>query len=570
MGCKETPRDIYSESIVTVLGIVYAHRSTPDGGELYLTPHGMKHAERLAVENWYDPQWFAKNSERLAGTSSVYRVPTKRVNGNSIELVVKNCRVGEDVPGDTQTLLEFLNAEFNSPWEEFSLTAELGEGKFGDSQILIQTQQPLAIYIPAATMQPWQSGRSRDRLMRVAARHPGIEIDVLRQYKLVYGWIPGKDLMECFELLALPRDVLINHAIRLTQKSIDTLAVKGCAVADMKPSHIIIGESDVQKLMHTLSLGGDGVRFLEQLVDAVQYSVIDYELLVRTPAHDDEVQGKRRQIYLDVQRDRFKSAPLPTYLNDAITMNVPYVFGHCESTDGRLWVVGRNGELFDYFLPERWRCTPSWMLSDTSDIFYTLTKDHIHLVWKISRVGDVPEPPTENPQAKDIITHGYNSPFEEFAIAHDLSSKGVGAVYVRAIYRTGSKKLLNAVDHSRYHSHAGLLSPDGTPILESDFNYITLRGYFNGPDDWVATHQGALCRPQNLADAVETEQITAATGDLFLDQMRNDIYNAGYDGVFLSMDDFLLAVTPDNTLLKKNDGQVDIRVCNFELIKRRS
>jgi hypothetical protein len=39
-----------------------------------------------------------------------------------------------------------------------------------------------------------------------------------------------------------------------------------------------------------------------------------------------------------------------------------------------------------------------------------------------------------------------------------------------------------------------------------------------------------------------------------------------YDGEFLSMDDILLAVTPDDALLRNRDGVVDARICNFELI----
>jgi len=51
------------------------------------------------------------------------------VDGVALDLVVKNCRVGEDVPLDTHTLMQFMNTEFNSPWEEFSLTFEMREGR---------------------------------------------------------------------------------------------------------------------------------------------------------------------------------------------------------------------------------------------------------------------------------------------------------------------------------------------------------------------------------------------------------------------------------------------------------
>jgi len=49
--------------------------------------------------------------------------------------------------------------------------------------------------------------------------------------------------------------------------------------------------------------------------------------------------------------------------------------GHAESTGGLLWVVGHDPELFNYFLPERWRRTPRWCLSEKRGVFHTRTKD---------------------------------------------------------------------------------------------------------------------------------------------------------------------------------------------------
>jgi hypothetical protein len=81
------------------------------------------------IGNWYESKWFNRHKVRLEGTGSVYRLPTKEVDGKVLDLVVKNCRVGEDVPLDTHTLHEFCDAEVNSPWEEFSLVMEMREGQ---------------------------------------------------------------------------------------------------------------------------------------------------------------------------------------------------------------------------------------------------------------------------------------------------------------------------------------------------------------------------------------------------------------------------------------------------------
>ena len=135
-----------------------------------------------------------------------------------------------------------------------------------------------------------------------------------------------------------------------------------------------------------------------------------------------------------------------------------YVYGHSESTQGQLWVVGRDPALFDYFLPERWRRTQRRQLSKTNEVYHTKTKDNINLVWKVSRVGEMPDVDTGDRAGTRIVEHGYNSPFEEFAIALELSRKGFPTVYPRAIYMTGQEAAASAytIDSSRYETPPGL------------------------------------------------------------------------------------------------------------------
>ena len=143
------------KSLVNVLHVVYFHVKTSDGGDLYLSRFAEPYLEHFELRNWYEKAWFENQRIRLIGTSSVYRVPTREVNGRSLDLVVKNCRVGEDVPLDTHTLQEFCDAEFNSPWEEFSLVMEMRESNYGPKEMKVRTQRPLAIYVPPEKMQPW-------------------------------------------------------------------------------------------------------------------------------------------------------------------------------------------------------------------------------------------------------------------------------------------------------------------------------------------------------------------------------------------------------------------------------
>ena len=107
------------------LNVRYDHYKMTDGADLYVTPYGRPFRKQLMPENWFEQEWFKKSREKLQGTSRVYKVRTKPVDGVAKDVVVKWCRVGEEVPMDTFTLNKFVEAEFNSPYEEFSLVMEM-------------------------------------------------------------------------------------------------------------------------------------------------------------------------------------------------------------------------------------------------------------------------------------------------------------------------------------------------------------------------------------------------------------------------------------------------------------
>ncbi|MBI4843920.1 MAG: hypothetical protein HY809_06305 [Nitrospirae bacterium] len=562
--------NIHKQTLVNVLGVVYVHFKSSDGGDIYLTRFAENFRKHLDSHNWYEKRWFEEKKIRLRGTGSVYKLPTKEVDGTSLDLVVKNCRVGEDVPLDTHTLQEFCDAEFNSPWEEFSLVMDLREGGYGPPDVRIRTQQPLGIYVPSERMQVWQSGRSRAKINRIRAKHPGIDLDILKQYKLIYQWIEGENIPDVFSYIDTGNDEKVYHINGLNKAVTLDLSMKGYSVADMKPEHIIISAQDVA---HIRKAGGNGssgkqIDYLYDLVKKRAYSVVDYELLLPTPEYEAVIKKRRRGSYLDDQRDRFLPTPLPEHLSAVEIFGVPYIFGHAESTGGRLWVVGRNARLFDFFLPERWRKTPSIRLSDTHEVFYTLTKDNIHLVWETSRVGEIPDEEESDYHPK-ITEKGINSPFEEFAIAHKLNHLGIPCIYARAIYMTGSPKIEASSDRRRYESHKGISDPDGAPLLQENHNYITIRGYYNGPDHWVAEQTGSLYMPVDLNKAVYKGIIDNSQSSMLLNKVKDNLMDVGYDGSLLKPDDLLLVTDSDGKVVKDETGNPLVVICNFQLIWKR-
>lgn len=520
-----------------------------------MTKFGMPILEHLKLKNWHERHWFQAHRQKLDGTSTVYKVPSKEINGRSINLVVKWSRVGEEVPLDTLTFNRFAHAEFNSPFEEFALLMEMRESRVGPR---LRTNRPLAIYVPPEQLKIWQTGRSRSRMARKKAKYRDVELDILRQYILVYEWVkgesadvalaaaPGKDRADCTQEVA-----------RLTERARLDMERKGYFVIDHKPAHVIL---------RTRPNGS----YLQKKGDT-PYALVDFELLQRTTENEREVEAARRHLYLTYQRTRFdrtvEELPMPDHLKRVELFGVEYIWGLAESTHGTLWVVGRNPDLFDFFLPERWRHTPRARLSQRSETYHTISKDHIRLIWKISKVGETPEPNSELRGDERLSRHGFNSPFEEFSAALTLAERGVSVVYPRAIYRAGLESPRAgdySTDTSRFQSHRMLKAPDGQPVLEREYNYITLWGYWQGHISDEDRDRPA-CTGIDLSRAVREGLITADAQRCLLNRAISSVRAAGFDTERMPTH-FLLSRDEDGKLRKASDGNLAVTLCNFELI----
>lgn len=543
--------------IVPILGVEYIHLKTQQNGDLYVTPHGRTVIDQLQPENWREEEWFKSHRERLRGTSTVYRVETRPVRERSIDIVVKWNRVGQDVPLQTAVLEDVLNAEFNSPFEEFALVEELRRGAYGPSDLLIRTHRPLAIYVPPERLQLWQTGRSKAKVERKIHSHPNVELDILRQYIMLYEWLKGRDAVDTFNAVGRPTSQLPDLTWRVTQE----LASKGYSVADMKPAHIILRATD-----------GNGV--LERH-GREAYGLVDFELLRRTPDHEDQICRTRRAAYHLYMRDRFKPRrphpPLPRHLRRMKILGVNYVYGRVESTGGALWVVGSEGRLFDYFQPERWRKTPNTTLSTTHHVYHTLSKDSIHLVWKSSRLGEVPQPEEGEPPevTREKRHYGYNCPFEEFTFALALGAQGIPVALPRAIYMTGasSDTMANGGDMRHYRKCRGLYTPDGAPVLQPGRDYIKIWGYWNGSDEMLAESDNGHFRPFNLVEARREGLLTEAKARELLDRMKTMLAEIHYEAIGLTGTHLLISQRPNGELVRGEDGQLCVRLCNFEFIR---
>ncbi|MFC2060996.1 hypothetical protein ACFLUV_00620 [Elusimicrobiota bacterium] len=546
--------DKKNNEITKILDVEYAHLTLKNKDDLYITKHGLAFIEHLKPESfWLDKEWYDNNSVKLSGTSSVYKVRTKRINNKSKDIVVKWNRMGQDIPGADDSN-DLLNAEFNSPFEEFALVMELREQLYKTKEKLA-LQKPLAIYVPAKNVDPFRLGRKEYKMKNVIASHIEIELDMCRSYAVIYEWIKGVDVVR-----ACKENNLNEYFMELlTLRGEERIQNYGYTVLDRKPHHVIIRPRKKSGLLRNK----DG---------KIIFGLVDYELLNRVPEKDNEVRRIRRSEYLRRQRDRFSDENIKKFhphLSRENIFKVNYIYGKVGSTKGRLWVVGKDPFLYDYFLPERWEHTPKTRISKSNEMYLTKTKDNISIVWKASRVGIKPELDPFKEEEDAIIEYGHNSPFEEIAVAIDLSSKGMPTIYPRAIYMPGSELEIhqNVYDESRYKSHEKLKTADGTPVLLKEHNYILIWGYWNGPDELLAARDGIFYEGINMLKAYREGMISKKDYLSFLEITKDRLNKLGYNSLNLRGNHLLISFDDTGKIVKDDKEEIELRICNFEFLK---
>ncbi|NQT13414.1 MAG: hypothetical protein HQ582_11735, partial [Planctomycetes bacterium] len=184
------------QPLVTVLGVKYLHLRMEDGTDLYVTEHGLPFTRCLLPENhWYDREWRDRHTVRLPGTSALYRMTTKDVDGQSKEIVIKWNRMGQDIPGETASG-DLGTAEFNSPFMEFSLVLEMRDSRRELHHRRLHTHKPLAIYVPRKFVDGERLGRRRYKMEAIQRVHDEIDLDWNRNYAVIYEWLKGIDAAE--------------------------------------------------------------------------------------------------------------------------------------------------------------------------------------------------------------------------------------------------------------------------------------------------------------------------------------------------------------------------------------
>jgi hypothetical protein len=550
-----------SERVVRAFDVDYAHVRTPEEGDLFVTRFGWPWLPQLLPSAWFTNERYAREGESLPGaTGHVYRLPTTLASGTRLDLVVKFSRVAQDVsvivhtsfPDDVPREVR-EGARFNSPLEEFGLVMEMRRGVHGPRDVRIRAQLPLAIYAPPEACQPWELGRSTSTFhthCRLLAEDQesavkAIELDIRRMYVLVYSWIKGRDAEQAYR----SGDITEEEFLSLTPRVLEDLRRSGFRVLDNKPKHFILRKRS------------DG-SMLRDREGRLAYGLVDFELLQRTHEHHRRFKTTQGERYLSL-RARGTDAAIPVTPSRpklATVFGIGYVFGALPD-GGRLWVVGRDPDLFDYFLPDRWRRTPRAKLSSNEEVYRTRTRDNVMLVYRRSQVGSRPRVDPLLETGQRLREHGVNSPFEEVAIAERLRQMGIPTTFPRAIYRTGHRSMRSVYlrDDRRFADHAGILTPaePPEPALGPDHDYYTLWDCFRGlgAKAEAGERQGTLI---DLAYARERGLLTGPAIDALIETSQSRLQALGFTGERLEENEFVVTLADDGRLARDSRDEMEV------------
>lgn len=535
--------EIEFTKVVEVLDIPYLHLRTKLGDDLYLTQEGLPYLEDLLPRNFArDRDWFNAVKVPLPGSGTVFRVPLKNAGPESGDVVFKWNRMGTDpmVPG--------IQTPFNSPFEEFSLIAELG-ARLNEG---LKVQQALAVYVPSEehTLEALQRRRSLMDYLRRAL--PEQHIDIHRDYAVIYRWVPGLDLYQHVK----EERLAFEDAKSISQSIAKMLDERGYAVADHKMSHII-ADTDTD------------------FSSTAGFTMIDFELLHRTAKHEVTIRRLRRQRYYEIQLQEAQKPEeqRPETVDDkkdrqSIIFGMPYIEAEIESSGGRLWVAGDNPELIDFFIPEKWQMTPRQRLSRSGGTYLTVTKDDIKLVMKESQVGERPMYDPLHEKGEEALAYGINSPFEEAAVSAAMEAAGLPVIRLRAIYQLNQILSVSEYlkDMSRYLSHEGMTDRNGRPVLAEERQYLTLWQYWEGSDEELLMNPLPLYEPVNLLMAFHRSLVDRTEYETLLRFAGFKLKTKGFRDHALKSTHILFLVDREGGLLRDETGMPVFRYCDFSLM----
>jgi hypothetical protein len=143
-------------------------------------------------------------------------------------------------------------------------------------------------------------------------------------------------------------------------------------------------------------------------------------------------------------------------------------------------------------------------------------------------------------------------------------------VYPRAIYMTGTLRDSDRrfKDDQRFKRINRMLTPEGEPLLRKDRDYITVWGFWNGPDEMLAEDDTRHYQALDAGDACRQGLIDNVTLDDLVAMKLRRLGRCGLEDLYPKPDHLLVSFDQEGTLLRDAEGKPDIRLCNFELVRK--
>jgi hypothetical protein len=172
-----------------------------------------------------------------------------------------------------------------------------------------------------------------------------------------------------------------------------------------------------------------------------------------------------------------------------------------------------------------------------------------------------------------IREHGYNSPFEEVAIAELLRRFSIPTAYPRAVYRTDhqSTKAAYILDERRYATHADLIAPgpERQSVLLSNYDYYTIWSDFRGLDPATPRREHGDPGFLDVETARETEVLSEEECGHVVGVTRQRLAVVGVTGEDFTTSGLLLRLEDDGTLRRDVNGELDVTLSLDALTARK-
>jgi hypothetical protein len=125
-----------------------------------------------------------------------------------------------------------------------------------------------------------------------------------------------------------------------------------------------------------------------------------------------------------------------------------------------------------------------------------------------------------------------------------------------------------ASDLRHYDALAGLRTPEGEGLLRKDRDYITIWGFWNGPDELHAEEDGHFYSAYNAREAFAKNLISKETLQELIRLEDSRLIRCGFEDLNPKPDHLLVSFDEAGNLVKSWTGIAEGQLCNFELIRK--